>query len=149
MTTPGSYVADPDTARPSTVDRTGSSRWPLAVVAVVAAAAATTAVAAFARGIDVPVAVEDEPIPLAGFATMTVLWSVVGIVMAAGMARWARHPRSLFIITTVILTALSCIPSLTADADTATRVVLTSTHLVAAAIVIPALSRLLPGERPS
>jgi hypothetical protein len=123
--------------------------WPSGALAVVAAAAATTAVAAFARAIDVPMAVQDEAIPLAGFATITVLWSTVGIVMAAGMARWTERPRSLFVKTTVILTALSCIPSLTADADTSTRIVLTITHLLAAAIVIPTLGRLLPDEQAS
>jgi hypothetical protein len=43
----------------------------------------------------------------------------------------------------VALTALSLVPDVLADADTSTKAVLMVTHLVAAAIVIPAVARRL------
>jgi hypothetical protein len=49
----------------------------------------------------------------------------------------------------VALTVASFIPSLTADTDTATKVVLVTTHVVAAAIVIPVFARSLPHRRPN
>ena len=49
-------------------------------------------------------------------------------------------PAATFVVTTVALTALSVVPDLTANATNATRFVLALTHLVAAAIVIPALA---------
>ena len=113
------------------------------VAAATVAAATTTAVAAIARIADIPLTVGGERIPLAAFAVFTAMWTLVGIVMAGSMARLARRPRTLFVRTTVVLTVLSCVPSLTADADTATRVVLCITHVVAAAVVIPALARRL------
>ncbi len=118
----------------------GHRLWRAGILPTVAAAAATTTVAAISRAGDVPVAIEGERIPLAGFATMTILGSVVGVVLATVLQRRARHPRRTFVVTTVLLTALSCVPSLTAEADTATNLTLASTHLVAAAIVIPALA---------
>ena len=47
--------------------------------------------------------------------------------------------------TTVVLTALSLVPDAIADAATATKALLMVTHLVAAAIVIPAVARRLAG----
>jgi Family of unknown function (DUF6069) len=49
--------------------------------------------------------------------------------------------RRSFRAITVTATALSLGPALLAPDDTATRLVLVGTHLVAAAIVIPLLSR--------
>jgi hypothetical protein len=121
--------------------------WRTGLAATVAAALATVLVAAGARAADVPLAIDGEEIPIAGFATMTALWSVVGILMAAGMARWLPRPRATFVGTAVVLTALSFVPSVTADTDTATSVVLVVTHVVAAAIVVPALASRLPASR--
>ncbi len=50
-------------------------------------------------------------------------------------------------MTTVVLTALSLGPVVTADADTATQVTLALSHLVAAAIVIPTVALRLPPRR--
>lgn len=122
--------------------------WRTGVVATVAAAAATTIVAAIASAADVPLAVDGEEIPVAGFATMTAMWSVVGIVMAWAMGRWTPRPRATFVATTVVLTLVSFVPSITADTDTATSVMLCITHVVAAAIVIPLLASRLPERRP-
>lgn len=121
--------------------------WRTGLAATAAAALTTVLVAAGASAADVPLAIDGEEIPIAGFATMTALWSVVGILMAAGMARWLRHPRATFVGTAVVLTALSLVPPVTADTDTATSVVLVATHLVAAVIVVPALASRLPASR--
>jgi hypothetical protein len=113
----------------------------------VLAAGATTAVAALGLAAGVPLAVEGEPIPLLGFAQMTLLCTALGVVLAAALRRWAAHPQRTFTVATIALTALSIVPDLIVPATAATRVVLILTHLVAAAIVIPALRTALPAER--
>ncbi len=59
------------------------------------------------------------------------------------LSRTARRPRRTFVRTTVVLTALSLVPDVIADAAPATKALLMLTHLVAAAIVIPAVARRL------
>ena len=75
-----------------------------------------------------------------GFAQLTLFFSAVGIVIASVMARRAVHARHTFVSTTLVLTALSFVPDVLADAQTATKLTLILTHVVAAAIVIPALA---------
>jgi hypothetical protein len=108
------------------------------------AAAATTALAGGASAAGVSLEVGGEAIPLAGFAQMTLLCVAVGVVLAAAVRRWAAAPRRTFTVATVALTAASLGPDLAVSASTATRAVLMATHLVAAAIVIPALASRLP-----
>jgi FtsH-binding integral membrane protein len=74
---------------------------------------------------------------------LTVICSVVGLVLALVLARSARRPRTAFVRTTIVLTALSLVPDVLADASAATKVLLMLTHVVAAAIVIPAIARRL------
>jgi hypothetical protein len=114
--------------------------WRHAAVAALAAAAATTAVAAVARESGVSLALDGEPIPLAGFANLTLMCTVLGFGIAVAMRRWARHPRRTFVRTTVALTALSFIPDLIAPASGDTRATLMATHVVAAAIFISAIA---------
>jgi hypothetical protein len=109
-------------------------------VAAVAASVATTGVAVAADAIGVPIKIAGEAIPMAGFAQLTLFFSAVGIVIASVMARRAARPRHLFVSTTLALTALSFVPDVLADAQTATKLSLILTHVVAAAIVIPALA---------
>ena len=109
-------------------------------VAGVVASAATVAVAAAADAMGVPIEIGGESIPLAGFAQLTLFFSAVGIVMASIMARHSPHARDLFVKTTLALTALSFVPDVLADAQTTTKLTLVLTHIVAAAIVIPALA---------
>jgi hypothetical protein len=120
------------------------------VIGAVLAALATTAVAAIARGFGVPLeaAPQDAPapeaIPLAGFATMTLMVTAVGVLIALALARWARRPERTWIVTTVVLTALSFAPSVTAGhATPGTKAVLVLAHIVAALIVIPIVARSL------
>jgi hypothetical protein len=109
-------------------------------VAGVAAAAATVGVAGAADAIGVPIEVGGESIPLLGFAQLTLVAAVIGVVMASVMARRAVHARHTFVSTTLALTALSFVPDVLADAQTATKITLILTHVAAAAIVIPALA---------
>jgi hypothetical protein len=111
--------------------------------ATVAAAVATTAVAAAGQAVGIGTAVAGATIPATGFAVLTAIFSVVGLVIATVLRRFARHPRTAWIRTTVALTVLSFVPDLMADATVATRMLLMLTHVVAAAIVIPAVARRL------
>lgn len=114
-------------------------------IATLAAMAATTLAAALARAIGVDFEVPDggETIPLAGFAVVTGFFSVVGIVMAAGLLRWSARPAERFVRTAVSLTAISLVPPLISEASPATITALLALHLVAAAVVIPTLARSL------
>ena len=111
--------------------------------ATVLAAVATAAVAAAGQAVGISLDISGAPIPVPGFATLTVMCSVVGLLIAVGLRRFARHPRTTWIRTTVALTVLSLVPDVLADAATTTKTLLMVTHLVAAAIVIPAVARRL------
>ena len=124
-----------------------SSLWKPGLVAAGVAAVATTAVVAGARLLDVPVAVDGESIPIVGFPQMTLLFSIVGIAIAGQLARRASRPRHTFVVTTVVLLALSFVPDVTASTGTADKLTLMLTHLVAAAIVIPVVARRLAESR--
>ena len=129
--------------------RATHSLWRYGPIAIAAAAAATALVAATARAADVPLTIDGEQIPVAGFVTMTVLACSIGLLLAGGLARWAPQPRATFVWAAVALTFASVILPLAADTDTATKVVLVTTHVVAGAIVIPVFARSLPPRRPN
>ena len=112
-------------------------------IATVAAAAATAAVAAAGQAVGLSTAVGGAPIPTSGFAVMTLIFAVIGLGIATALRRFARRPRTAWIRTTVVLTALSFVPDLLVDAAVSTKVLLIVTHVVAAAIVIPAVARRL------
>jgi hypothetical protein len=113
------------------------------VVATVAASVATMAVAAAGHAAGVSLDIGGVPIPITGFGMLTAVFSLMGVVIAALLSRFARGPRRTFVRTTVVLTVLSLVPDVIADAGTATKALLMLTHLVAAAIVVPALARRL------
>ena len=113
------------------------------IAATALASAATSAVAATGHAAGISLDMGGVPIPVSGFAVLTAVFSLVGVVLAAILSRTARHPRRVFVRTTVVLTACSLVPDVLADAAPATKVLLMATHLVAAAIVIPALARRL------
>ena len=125
-----------------TARQPGTTRtlWKTGAFAGVAAAVATTAVAVAADAADVSLKVGGESIPVIGFAQLTLIGALVGTILAVVLSHRARRPRRTFVITTVALTALSIVPDGFADAATATKLVLVLTHVVAAAIVIPALA---------
>jgi hypothetical protein len=125
-------------------DTTMTSRravWTTGLASGVVAAAANLAIAAAAKGLDHPLVTrDDEAIPLFGFPQMTLVGALLGIVIALVIRRRAGHPRRTFVRTAVVLTAVSCIPSVALAASVGVGVALVATHLVAAAIVIPAIA---------
>jgi Family of unknown function (DUF6069) len=111
------------------------------MVAGVVAAAAATALAAAAHAAGVPLAVDGEQIPLLGFAQMTFIGAVLGGVILAALNRWSGRARQRFQVIAAALTVASCAPSVALPPDTATKLTLVATHLVAAAIIVPVLAR--------
>ena len=128
--------------------RTTASLWRAGLVAGVLAAAATTAVAAVARtaGVSFETAPGDA-IPMAGFAQLTILFSVIGIGIASVLRRRSARPRATFTRIAVALTVLSVVPDLTMSFDAGSRISLMLAHTVAATIVIPVVARRLPAQR--
>jgi peptidoglycan/LPS O-acetylase OafA/YrhL len=128
--------------------------WQVGLGSALVAAVASVLVYAAARAGGVPMELtevfEDD------FARMPVLnmaWGALlegglaGTVLAAGCRRWARRPRSAFVTLAVIGLAASFVLPVTSDASTATKVVLSISHVVVAAVIVPALARVLPDER--
>ncbi len=116
------------------------------VVATLVAMTATTLGAALARAAGVDFAIPDggdEAIPLGGFTVVTGFFSLVGVVIAAVLLRFSARPASRFVWTAVALTALSLAPPFLVGAAATTSVTLVALHLLAAAVMIPALTRSL------
>jgi Family of unknown function (DUF6069) len=114
--------------------------WKAGAIAGLAASVATFTAAAAAKALDVPIEVGGKAIPLVGFAQLTFVGAIIGTILAIAVSHRANRPRRTFVVTTVALTLLSIVPDALADAHTATRITLALTHIIAAAIVIPALS---------
>ena len=115
--------------------------WKHGVAAAVVAAVATTALASVASAAGVSFADNTGAgIPIAGFTQLTLVFSLMGVGVAAVMARKARRPRSTFVRTAVALTALSFVPDLTFGFDAGSAATLITLHTVAALIVVPTLA---------
>jgi peptidoglycan/LPS O-acetylase OafA/YrhL len=134
-------TAPTDTASPCTTTPTTTTLRRTTVVAGLVASAVTTGVATAFHAAGVTFEIDGEMIPLLGFAQMTFLGAVIGSVILAVLNRRRRSARGRFLRTTVALTALSCVPSVTWPDDIATRLALVVLHLLAAALVVPALLR--------
>ena len=116
---------------PTTRTRVG---WRSGLVTTALAAVGTTVLAAIIRAAGVELGVDGEPIPLIGFTQMVALGGLIGIVVA-------RHTgRTAFYRTTVLLTALSCVPSLALGTTAADKIGLVVTHVAAAAFIVPRLA---------
>jgi hypothetical protein len=102
------------------------------------AAVCTTVVAAAASAAGVSLEIDAKAIPIPAFAWWTIVGAAVGVVLA----RLLRERRR-FVVVATVATGLSLIPPIAAPDDTATKAVLVGTHLLAAAIIIPTLSRRL------
>ena len=121
--------------------------WRTAAIAGVIAAVGTTAIGAIAKAADVPLVVNDMEIQVPAFAVFTLIAAALGGLIATQLQKRVTQPRRTFLITTVVLTALSFIPDLSAEATTATKLTLIGAHLVAAAVIIPALAARLQVSR--
>jgi len=108
--------------------------WRSGLVTTAIAAIGVAVLAAAVRAAGVELGVDGEPIPVIGFAQMVALGGLVGIVLA-------RHTgRTTFLRTTVVLTVLSCVPSVALGTTVADKVALVVTHVVAAAFIVPRLA---------
>ncbi|MFI5625724.1 DUF6069 family protein [Nocardioides sp. NPDC051685] len=121
--------------------------WLHGLGATVAASAVVTLLAAGALAAGVSFETASGPIPILGFVQLTAFFSLIGVAMAAVMARVARSPRRTFVVTTVVLTVVSFVPDATFGFDAVSAVTLMVLHVVAAAIVVPVLARRLAEER--
>ncbi len=124
------------------------SVWRHGVAAAAVASVAATALAALASAAGVSFADRSgASIPIAGFAELTLVFSLVGVAPAAVLARTARRPQATFTRTAIALTALSFVPDLTVGFDAASAATLITPHTTAAAIVVPALAGRLAHPR--
>lgn len=119
------------------------SLWRTGLTAGVLAAAATTGLAVVAGIAGVSFEVEGEAIPLAGYAQMTIIGAVLGVLLAKALRRWSRQPQRTFVRTCIALTALSLVPDLTTGFDAVSAVTLMALHVVAAAIIVSRIARQL------
>ncbi|MGC4772550.1 DUF6069 family protein [Micromonospora sp. DT44] len=112
------------------------------LAATVAAMVTTTLAAALAgaAGVDFEIPEGGEAIPLAGFSVVTGVFSVVGVVLAVVLGRFSARPADRFLWTAVALTAISLVPPFVCGAASATAAALVVLHLVAAAVMVPALT---------
>jgi hypothetical protein len=133
-------TTDPTIAPTPATTRPGRSLWRTGLVAGAVAAGATAAFAVVVDAAGVSLAVGGEEIPVAGFAQVTFVASLIGTVLAVVLARRAQQPQRTFLRTTIALTVLSFVPDVLADAPNGTRLALAASHVIAAAIVVPALA---------
>jgi hypothetical protein len=133
-------VAGAELSTQNLTDRRNRHLVRTGIVAGLVASAATATTAAIAHAAGVSLEVGGEAIPVLGFAQLTFVMTLVGVAIAAVLSRKAQRPARTFVRTTVALTLVSFAPDVLADAAVSTRLVLMLTHVIAAAIVIPALS---------
>ena len=138
----------PQSASTHTVADTITSRapslWRTGLRAGVIAAAVTTAGAVLAGVAGVSFEVEGEAIPIAGYAQMTLIGAVLGVLLAKAARRWSQAPQRTFVRVCVALTALSCVPDLTTGFDAASALTLMALHVAAAVIIVPRIADQLP-----
>ncbi|MDQ6525146.1 DUF6069 family protein [Nocardioides sp. LHD-245] len=133
-----------DLAVPSLAASVRPTVWRHGLAAATVASVVTTTLAAVASAAGVSFADgSGVSLPVLAFTQLTFVFSMLGVVLAAVLARRARRPRSTFVRTTVALTVLSVVPDATFGFDVASALILMALHAVAAAIVIPVLARRL------
>ncbi|MEU4450826.1 DUF6069 family protein [Nocardioides sp. NPDC023903] len=130
--------------------------WLVSITAVVVGALVTGVYEFAARAVGVPFNValpgtgmEPAAIPATGLAWAVAELGLIGIIIAVCLNRFARRPRSTWNRTAWTLTALSIVPSLIAVTDSyATNIMLVISHLVAAAVIVPAIAARLAERNP-
>lgn len=138
------------TGAPSTRTR---RMWAAGLAAAVVSSAVVIAFVAIAEAAGVPMEVAEnstkqpEHIPLLGYATVILGSTVVGLLLATAFARWTPRPRSVFVVAALVLTAASFLFPATTTSTTATKVVLEVTHVIPAALIIPAIAANLPARK--
>ena len=125
--------------------------WQVGLAAALVAAAASVVVYAVARAAGVPMELTevfaDE---FARMSAVNMVWAALlegglaGTALAAACRRWASRPRSSFVAFAATGLLASFALPVTSDASTATKIVLSISHVVVAIIVVPALAAALP-----
>ncbi len=141
----------PNPAYPSTkaVGRRATLARTLAGSAVVAAAA-TEALTGVVRASGVNLVIDTSsagggtPIGFGACAIMLAMILVPTVLIVAAICRWAAQPARTWYRVTAALVVVSFVPDLVEPStSTATRVTLMAAHVVAAAIIVPAVGRKL------
>jgi hypothetical protein len=83
-----------------------------------------------------------ESIPVFAYFVSTLIGGAIGLLLMTVMKRKGGTKKTFFIVTGV-LTVISFVSPLTADASTGTKIVLELLHVIAAALIIPALAKSL------
>ena len=129
--------------------------WLTSALAFLAAAVATELYGLVARAAGIPMAAGNPggdvatPITVGVFAMATLLVGIVATVVATVIARRASNPAGTYLRMAVILAVASCAAPLSAgDTALSTKLMLCGGHVVAAAIVIPVVTRRL-GRQPA
>lgn len=137
------------TAHASTATRSARPTiWRHGLAATAAAAVATTTGAAIAKAAGVTFADHTgASIPTAGFPELTVVFALIGVGVAAVIARRASRPRRTFTRTVLALLALSFVPDVVSGFGVASAASLIALHSLAAAIVVPTLASRLNVRR--
>jgi Family of unknown function (DUF6069) len=132
---------------PTTPAWTQRPLWQVGLAAALVASAANAALYVVARVAGVPLELTEVfsdhfgRIPVQSFVLGTLLdGGVVATLLAAACRRWAPRPRTWFVALAVIGTVASLGMPLASDGTTATKVVLSIGHLVAALVIVPALA---------
>jgi hypothetical protein len=109
------------------------------------AAVVTTTIAAGADAAGVSFADKTgESIPMLAFAQLTFTCALLGVALAAGVRRRASHPQRTFTRVAWTVAVVSCMAPTLIGLEAAAVAVLVVEHLVAAAVIIPAISSRLP-----
>ncbi len=141
------------TTRSTTTSKPTSRRATLAKTlagSAALAAAATEALTGVVRASGVDLAINTHaanggtPIGFGACAIMLAMVLVPTVLIVAAICRWANQPARVWYRVTAGLVVLSFVPDLVEPGtSTATRVTLMAAHVVAAAIIVPAVGRRL------
>ena len=146
-------VATLPTTIPTQPESTRPSVWRIGSAATLVAAASAELFTLGARALDVPMRAADpgaaaaKAIPVGGIAMAVLMNATVGLLVAAGLARWTRSPaRSVAAVATTYATLSLLGPVFAAHTHNATKLVLAVAHVVAAAVIIPPVTAALRGS---
>jgi hypothetical protein len=151
---PATAASAPTSAAPLTSFLARRPVWQVSYLAGLAASVAVEMWGLAARAAGVPMRAAGfgshhaTPVTVGMFAMGTMVvtfWFTFAVIL---MARFAKNPRRTYLRTALPLLALSLVAPLTA-ADTAisTKLTLAAAHLIAGAVIIPAVARRLPRPR--
>ena len=119
------------------------------MLSVLAAAGATEVYGLLLRVAGLPMVagsvLDDAPsaITVGLFAMGCAVCGFWGTILAVLIKRFARRPARTYVVTTLVLVAVSLVGPLGGVGPLSTRIALAVAHLIAAAIVIPAVARRL------